>query len=825
MAHPVARRTFIARSLAVTGGAALAGAAGALPASAAAPRGPVQHAGPADRSHYTANRAPLQREAFLRLPPGSTTAKGWLGTQLTLQLGGLNGRMAEISDYLTADSGWAVPANTGWEELPYWLRGFGDLGYVTGDAATLELTRTWIDRILATRQSDGFFGPASLRTSLNGSADFWPYMPVLDALRTWHEYSGDDRVLDALTGWLRFLTTLPPAQFGQGWGSVRVGDTIDSAYWLYNRTGDAFLLDLVRTMHANSADYTHSVPTWHNVNLAQGFREPAQYGVLAGDPSFLAATDRVYSTVMGTYGQFPGGGFAGDENVRFGFHDPRQGFETCGVVEFMHSHELLTRITGDAVWADRCEELALNTLPAAFDPLQKGTHYVTSANSVQLDDVAKSHGQFDNAFAMQAYMPGIHQYRCCPHNYGMGWPYYAEEMWLASPDGGLCASLYAESEVRAKVGPGTGTQVKVTEHTGYPFEDTVTLVLDTPHPVAFPLYLRVPGWCEQPSVRLGGRPVAARRSGGYLVLDRTWHPRDTVELHLPMRTAVRSFGLNGDAVSVAHGPLEFSLEIEEQWSRFAGTDDWPEYEVRPGSAWNYALELDPRDPARSLVLERSRAAGDNPFTHEGTPVRMRAKGRRVTAWQTDDQNVVAPVQPSPARTAETAEPITLIPSAAARLRITAFPTAGTGPKAVEWAAVSASYSGVDSPQALLMNGATAQPTDSYDQSLPRFTWWSHTGTEEWVAYTYAEPVRAGAVSVYWYDDTGHGACRVPASWALEYQDASGAWQPVGGDPRYGTAADTFNRVEFTPVTTTGLRVRVELQAGVSGGLLAWRVEG
>ncbi|TKA02233.1 beta-L-arabinofuranosidase domain-containing protein [Actinacidiphila oryziradicis] len=817
------RRAFLTGSLAVTGGVALTGTT-ALPASATESGGPIRLVGGARATgHYTANRAPLQKEAFLRLPPGSIIPKGWLRTQLDLQLNGLNGRMPEVSDYLTADSGWAVPSGVGWEELPYWLRGFGDLGYVTGDAATLELTKTWMDRILATRQSDGFFGPTSLRTSLNGLPDFWPYMPVLDAMRTWYEYSADDRIIDTLTGWLKFLDGLPGTQFGQGWGSARVGDTIDTAYWLYNRTGDAFLLDLVRTVHANSADYTHTIPTWHNVNLAQGFREPAQYGVLAGDPSFLAATHRVYDTVMGTYGQFPGGGFAGDENVRFGFHDPRQGFETCGVVEFMHSHELLTRITGDSLWTDRCEELALNTLPAALDPQHKGTHYVTGANTVQLDNVPKSHGQFNNSFAMQAYMPGIHQYRCCPHNYGMGWPYYAEEMWLASTDGGLCASLYAESSVRAKVGPAGGTEVTVTEQTAYPFDDTVTLTLSTPRPVRFPLYLRVPGWCQDPSVRIGGRPVKAATSGGYLVLDRTWQHRDTVQLRLPMRTTVRTWGVNDDGVSVAHGPLTYSLQIEEDWQQFAGTADWPEYEVRPASPWNYALEVDARDPARSFTFEHTRAAAADPFTQTGTPVRMRAKGRRLIAWQVDDQNVTAPLQPGPARTGETVEQLTLIPAAAARLRVTAFPTVGSGSRATDWAAVSASFSGVDSPQALLMN-ATAQPTDSYDQSLPRFTWWDHTGTAEWVAYTFAEPVRVSAVSVYWYDDTGHGACRVPQSWVLEYLAPDGSWQPSGGDPGYGTAKGAFVRVAVTPVTTTALRVRVQLQPGVSGGLLTWRVE-
>ncbi|WP_129311477.1 beta-L-arabinofuranosidase domain-containing protein [Streptomyces sp. L2] len=832
------RRTFLFGSTSVAGTVALAGAT--TPALASTPPDPATAARPhrttngphrtLNGPHYTANRAPLRQQPFLRLPPGSITPKGWLRTQLDLQLDGLNGRMPEVSGYLDeTTSGWAVPDKDGWEELPYWLRGFGDLGYVTQDSRVLELTSTWIDLILATRQSDGFFGPSRLRTALNGGPDFWPYMPVLDALRTWHEFSGDDRVVPALTGWLTYLHGQPGTLFGQGWGSARVGDTIDTAYWLYNRTGDDWLLDLVRTMHAHSADYTHSIPTWHNVNLAQGFREPAQYGVLDGDPAFLAATHRVYDTVMSGYGQFPGGGFAADENARPGYHDPRQGFETCGIVEFMHSHQMLTRITGDTVWTDRCEDLALNLLPAALDPRQKGTHYVTAANSVQLDNVAKSHGQFDNAFAMQAYMPGIHQYRCCPHNYGMGWPYYAEEMWLASTDGGLCASLYGESSVRAKVGD--GTWITVTEQTEYPFGDTVTLTVRTPRTVAFPLYLRVPGWCREPSVRISGRPAAPRRSGGHLVLDRDWHDGDQVVLRLPMRTTARTWSGNDDSVSVSHGPLTYSLRIEEEWKQSGGSDAWPEYEVLPASPWNYALELDPRDPARSFTVEHTRARTrtrtgpreDNPFTPTGTPVLMRAKGRRLGSWATDDQNVVAPLQQSPAHSTEPVEILTLIPAAAGRLRITSFPVASPSAKAHAWAAVTASFSGVDSPQALLMN-ATVEPSGSYDQTVPRFTWWDRTGTEEWIQYGYAEPVSVGGVSVYWYDDTGHGACRVPELWRLEYRSADGQWQPVDGTSDYGTSTDRFNQVSFPAVTITALRITAQLRTGYSGGLLAWRTE-
>ncbi|BFO17912.1 hypothetical protein SHKM778_43000 [Streptomyces sp. KM77-8] len=335
-----------------------------------------------------------------------------------------------------------------------------------GDTAALARSREWIDAILATQQSDGFFGPRSLRTSLNGGPDFWPFLPLLQALRTHEEFTHDERVVPFLVRFLRFMNAQGPGAFDTSWISYRWGDGLDIAVWLYRRTGEPFLLELAAKMHTYGADWTGATPTRHNVNIAQGFREPAQYGQIAGSDELTRATYRAYDGVMHAYGQFPGGGMAGDENYRPGFGDPRQGFETCGIVEFMASHELLTRITGDPVWADRCEDLAFNMLPASLDPRGRSIHYITSANSVDLDNRTKTQGQFQNGFAMQAFHPGVDQYRCCPHNYGMGWPYFTEELWLSSPDGGLAAAMYAPSRVRAQVAG--GTTVTVTEDTGYP---------------------------------------------------------------------------------------------------------------------------------------------------------------------------------------------------------------------------------------------------------------------------------------------------------------------------------------------------------------------
>ncbi|MFC9331942.1 beta-L-arabinofuranosidase domain-containing protein [Kitasatospora sp. NPDC057015] len=633
---------------------------------------------PARGGLYAPNAAPLQPTAFLRLPPGSITARGWLDGQLRLQLAGLCGRYEEISHFLDMNtSGWVHPERAGWEEVPYWLRGYVDLAIATGDANALGTARRWIDAIVATRQPDGFFGPTSLRTSLDGGPDFWPFLPLTWALRTWQEYSGDNRIIPLLSAFFRYMAAQGPGAFNHSWISLRWGDALDSVFWLFNRTGDTFLLGLADKIHAGGANWVDNLPSPHNVNIAQGFREPAQYALRSGSAVQTRAAYRNYEAVMAQYGQFPGGGFAGDENVRPGFGDPRQGFETCGIVEFMASHQLMNRITGDPVWADRCEDLAFNSLPASLDPSGKAVHYVTSANSVDLDNVPKTQGQFQNGFAMQAFQPGVDQYRCCPHNYGMGWPYLLEELWLATPDNGLAAAMYAASTVTAKVADGTA--VTVTETTDYPFSETVTLRLSTPRAVAFPLYLRVPGWCSAPALTVNGTPVAAPAGPAYTVVNRTWHDGDTVTLRLPQRTTVRTWGANHGSVSVDHGPLTYSLRIGEQFTQYAGSAAFPEYAVHATTPWNYGLALDAGSP---VFAATGGALAANPFTQAGAPSRITVPARRIAEWQADAQHVVTPLQDGPARSTAAVESVTLIPMGAARLRITAFPT--TSPTGRPW---------------------------------------------------------------------------------------------------------------------------------------------
>jgi hypothetical protein len=639
-------------------------------------------------SHYASNLDPLHAQYFIKLPAGAVKPEGWARRQLELQADGLNGHLGEISKWLEkSDNAWlGRGSENGWEEVPYWLRGYAASAYILEDRAMIAEARSWIEGILSTQQADGWFGP--VLEDDEGCRDLLANMVVCWIMQDFYEYTGDERVIPFLTSYYKWLARYPDEKFlTHYWDDSRGGDMMWTLAWLYNRTGDETLPELAAKIHRNGADWMRSteLPNWHVVNIAQGFREPAEWWMFSGEKAALNASYHVFDFIRRAFGQVPGGMYGADENARRGFFDPRQGTETCAFVEQMLSDNILLQITGDPSWAENCEDVAFNSYPAALMPDYRSLRYLTAPNHAVSDSQNHSPG-INNRGPFLAMNPLSS--RCCQHNHGMGWPYYIQHLIMATPDNGAAAAVYSACTATLKVGD--GQLITLAESGNYPFEERVAFTVKTDAPVLFPLYLRIPSWCDGAEVAINGKPAEGECTPGkYIRIKREWRDGDRVELDLPMSLSRRTWQVNKNSVSVDYGPLTLSLKIDEdyrradseatairdsKWQTGVDVSQWPSWEIHAASPWNYALVTD----APITITRRAWPSDDNPFTCGSVPLEFSAKGRQVPSWGIDEYGLTG-VLPDPwEERAVGVHDIILIPMGAARLRISAFPTAQYG---------------------------------------------------------------------------------------------------------------------------------------------------
>lgn len=641
--------------------------------------------------YYTSSRAPLQSTPFIKLPVTAFRPSGWLLRCMDLQKDGLAGQLGEISVWLTKkNNAWLNKdgkGDYGWEEVPYWLRGYSRMAYILNDPAMIKESQIWIDGTLASQRDDGDFGP--IRMHAPEMRDLWAQMLMLQVLQGYYEYSHDERVIPFMTRYFKWEMTVPDAHFLKDyWENSRGGDNIASAYWLYNITGDAFLLDLATKIDRNTANWRqrNAVPNWHVVNIAECFREPATYFLQSGKASDLKASYDNFRFVRKVYGQVPGGMFGADENARPGHDDPHQASETCSMVEEILSNGILTSITGDPMWAENSEDVAFNTFPAALTPDARALRYLTAPNQVVSDAQNHAPGLANDGPFM---LMNPFSSRCCQHNHVSGWANFCEYAWYATPDKGLAAVLYSAGAVTAKVGDGTETKITLTTH--YPFQESIAFAVEPAKAVSFPLYLRVPTWATGANAELNGKKLDTTLVAGKMLrIERTWNPGDKLTLNLPMHLSVRKWEKNQNSVSVNYGPLTFSLKIGEEyrkvdstktamgdsgWQPGADPQKWPSFEILPTTPWNFGLLVDQAHPERSFkVVHKAWPADDYPFTNGSAPIELIGAGKEIPEWKLDEDGLVAELMHSPVTTSAKKSTLTLVPMGGARLRISAFPT-------------------------------------------------------------------------------------------------------------------------------------------------------
>jgi hypothetical protein len=669
--HMVSRRHFLKQAGAV--------AIGALSASDRLVLANLTSAGTKDPSrNVIKNKEPLAQNAFYMLPLGGVRPSGWLKRQMQIQANGLSGHLDETWADVGSNSGWLGGTGESWERGPYFLDGLVPLAYLLDDARLKAKAQKFLEWTLTHQAADGMIGPS-------GNNDWWPRMVMLKALAQYQEATGDPRVIPVLSRYFSYQLSALPARPLRDWGKFRWQDNALIAIWLYNRTGDPKLLQLVDLLHAQGHDwqaqfsdfkFTQRVTpemiklveghglgdlglSTHGVNNGQALKAAPVWSLVsntemdrAGFQQMLGALDR--------YHGLPNGMFSCDEHLAG--RNPSQGSELCTVVETLFSLEQSLAILGQATIGDRIETIAFNALPGTFSDDMWAHQYDQESNQVEVSLHRKpwtTNGPESNLYGLEP------NFGCCTANFHQGWPKFAASLWMLSNDDGLVAALYSPCEVRTTV---RDTEVHILEETEYPFRGSVRIKIEPAIALNFPLRLRIPAWASVSVILVNGVQADASHDAGFAKIERIWKAGDVVELRLPMSPRVVT-GYN-DSASIVSGPLVFSFPIGESWVKLRDRGMTADWQVFPSSQWNYALAVSGQDIPRHSVQELP--IGGSPFSLAETPLKLQVKARKLPSWLAVD-GVADPVPQSPVPSSEPEETITLVPYGAAKLRITAFP--------------------------------------------------------------------------------------------------------------------------------------------------------
>ena len=621
---------------------------------------------------------------------------------------------------------------------------------------------------------------------------------LYEAATAHYQATGKRTLLDVATKSADLLV----ATFGPGKRKVAPGHQIVEMglVKLYRATGRSDYLDLAKFFldsRGGGSDYSQNdrpvvdqtEAEGHAVRAAYMYSGMADVAALTGDASYLHAIDEIWTDVVSTKLYVTGGIGATASGEAFGkaYELPNLSAycETCAAIGNDYWNDRLFLLHKDAKYIDVLERTLYNGLLPGVSLDGKAFFYPNPLESVGGSERSPWFGC-----------------ACCPGNvtrFIASVPGY----FYAQAGRDLYVNLYAGGTADVKLD--AGPRVQVVQKTNYPWSGDVRMTINPAKSGRFALNVRIPGWARgeaapsdlfrftdkapMPTLKVNGKAVPLKVVKGYVALDRTWKKGDVVALTLPMpvRRVASNDRVAADRgrVALQRGPVVYCAESVDNGGKVRNL-------LLPDAS---ALKAEWRPDLLRGVVALSGPAESLTTASDGSTVRTPKTATLIPycTWANRGKG----------------EMEVWLPNAEASARPTPLATASKTAKIA--------VSGGANPLAI---NDGMEPAFMGDTAAPFFHWWPKKGTAEWVEMRFDKPTDVSESTLYWFDDTGRGECRVPQGWRLLYRDGE-AWKPVEG-ATYGVLKDQPNRTTFPRVRTTALRLEVDLQKGWSAGLWEWK---
>lgn len=567
---------------------------------------------------------------------------------------------------------------------------------------------------------------------------------------------------------------------------------LDQAKFFLGQRGHTTRTDEYSQAHRPVVEQDEAVG--HAVRAAYMYAGMADVAALTGDTAYIHAIDRIWDNIVGKKYYITGGIGATSHGEAFGknYELPNMSAycETCAAIGNVYVNYRLFLLHGESKYYDVLERTLYNGLISGVSLDGGGFFYPNPLESI-----------------------GQHQRQpwfgcaCCPSNICRFIPSLPGYIY-AVKDKDVYVNLFMSNISNLKV---EGKAVSLEQATKYPWNGDIAIGVKKNSAGQFTMKIRIPGWVRNqvvPSdlyaysdgkrlnykVKVNGEQVTSELKDGYFCIDRRWKKGDKVEVHFDMepRTVKANNKVEADRgrIAVERGPIVYCAE-------------WPDNDFDVLSVFmNRAPKFDVVEKPE-LLYGLNQLKTDAQILGYDDSGRLTATDVKLTlipyyAWAHRGSGAMAVWLPQELSASRPAMPATL-----------------------------ASESKVDASHKVKSISAINDrlvPKDENDRSMPYYHWWPKQGTTEWISYEFPNESTVSCATVYWYDDAPWGGCRVPKSWKIYYQDASGNWQPVTGADKYGIEKGIGNTVNFNPVKTKAVKLEIVQPGDNSSGLFGWEVK-
>lgn len=606
-----------------------------------------------------------------------------------------------------------------------------------------------------------------------------------------------------------------------GWGKIEKApghQVVEMALTkLYKQTGKQEYLDLAKFFldvkgqsdivkehsegHGLEYSQAHDLVTNQDEAVGHAVRATYMYSGMADiaslmhDTAYLKASDELWENAVTKKTYVTGGIGSTGSGEAFGanYELPNMSAycETCASIGNVYWNDRLFLLHGESKYYDVLERSMYNSLLAGIS---------LNGDAFFYPNPLKSMGQHHRSEWFGC--------SCCPSNVTRFIPSVPQYIYAKKGNHTLFVNLFISNEATIKLGDQT---VGVVQESQMPFNGLTKITIHPESKQKLKLMVRIPGWAQGEAIpgslyaflnaksnplvaTLNGEEIAYAQKDGYMVFDRQWSAGDEISFELPMNVhrikANESVAADKGKIAFQRGPIVYCAEWVDNPN---GVHNLLFDETSPVEA---SYRSDILKGVETLTTMAKAYALDEKDELVGTEVQAtlipyyswvnRGSGD-MAVWLPINTDELTPIHP---------------PSLASESEVAASHKS---------AAISA------------LNDQML-PQHSNDRDTPYYHWWPKYNTTEWISYDLGKEAEVSESSVYWFDDSPWGGCRVPQTWKVYYKSARGSWAPVKVIGDYEVTKDQVNTVHFTPVTTSALKLEVVLPAKHATGIYEWSVD-